>query len=280
MDASNMLKPALARGDLRCVGATTLDEYRKYIEKDAALARRFQPVLVEEPGLEDTVSILRGLKERYEVHHGVRISDQAIVAAATLANRYLQHRKVRAAVALARLYCCCWSRHPTAAALVWLCLHGRCAGSLHPCIATVEGILFVDLCAVHCSYIGTSVYISLNQMPDKAVDLMDEAASSLRLQQESKPDAIEALDRRIISRRIEVEALRRETDKASVERRKALEAEIEHKEAEMGALMDKWKAEKAALEDIKGAKEKLETAKRDLLLAEVWRIGRKARCRA
>ncbi len=96
MDASNMLKPALARGDLRCVGATTLDEFRKYIEKDAALARRFQPVLVEEPGLEDTISILRGLKERYEVHHGVRISDQAIVAAASLANRYLQHRKVGA----------------------------------------------------------------------------------------------------------------------------------------------------------------------------------------
>jgi ATP-dependent Clp protease ATP-binding subunit ClpB len=120
MDASNMLKPALARGDLRCVGATTLDEYRKHIEKDAALARRFQPVLVEEPSLEDTISILRGLKEKYEVHHGVKISDQAVVAACMLANRYLQHRK----------------------------------------------------------------------MPDKAVDLMDEAASSLRLQQESKPDAI------------------------------------------------------------------------------------------
>lgn len=198
MGAADMLKPALARGDLRCVGATTLDEYRKYIEKDAALARRFQPVLVDEPNLEDTVSILRGLKEKYEVHHGVRISDSAIVAAATLANRYLTHRK----------------------------------------------------------------------MPDKAVDLMDEAASSLRLQQESKPDAIEALDRRIVARKIEVEGLRRETDRASVERRKALEDEIVDKEREMAVLTQRWNAEKSVLEGVKGAKEKLETARHDLQTAE------------
>jgi len=206
MDASNMLKPALARGDLRCVGATTLDEYRKHIEKDAALARRFQPVLVEEPSLEDTISILRGLKEKYEVHHGVRISDQAVVAACTLANRYLQHRK----------------------------------------------------------------------MPDKAVDLMDEAASSLRLQQESKPDAIEALERRIVSRSIEAEGLRRETDKASVDRRKALEAEIAEKEKEMAELTERWKAEKDKLATSKGAKERLEAARRELEQAERNREWAKA----
>jgi len=155
-DAANMLKPALARGALHCMGATTLDEYRQYIEKDAALARRFQPVLISEPSVEDTVTILRGLKEKYEVHHGVRIADSALVAAATLANRYLTERK----------------------------------------------------------------------MPDKAIDLMDEAASRLRLQQESKPEPIEKLDREIILRRIEIEALKKETDAASKKRMAALEEEV------------------------------------------------------
>jgi ATP-dependent Clp protease ATP-binding subunit ClpB len=198
MDASNLLKPMLARGELHCVGATTLDEYRKYIEKDAALARRFQPVMVEEPSLEDTISILRGLKERYELHHGVKIGDQAVVSAATLANRYLNDRK----------------------------------------------------------------------MPDKAVDLMDEAAASLRLQQESKPDAIEALDRKIMSKRIEVEGLRRETDKGSVERREKLEADIAESEVELNDLMERWNAERAALQDVKSAKEDLEAARREFMAAE------------
>ena len=148
MDASNLLKPALARGELHCVGATTLDEYRKYIEKDAALARRFQPVFVNEPTVEDTISILRGLKEKYEVHHGVRITDAAIVAAATLSNRYITDRF----------------------------------------------------------------------LPDKAIDLMDEAASRLRMQVDSKPEALDELDRRIMQLKIEREALKKENDRASKDR--------------------------------------------------------------
>jgi ATP-dependent Clp protease ATP-binding subunit ClpB len=146
MDASNMLKPALARGELHCVGATTLDEYRKHIEKDAALARRFQPVFVSEPTVEDAVSILRGLKEKYELHHGVRITDAAIVAAATLSNRYITERF----------------------------------------------------------------------LPDKAIDLVDEAASRLRMAMDSKPESIDELDRRIVQLKIEREALKRETDAASL----------------------------------------------------------------
>ena len=148
MDASNLLKPALARGDLHCVGATTLDEYRKYVEKDAALARRFQPVFVDEPTVEDTISILRGLKEKYELHHGVRITDSALVAAATLSNRYIADRF----------------------------------------------------------------------LPDKAIDLMDEAASRLRMQVDSKPEALDELDRRVIQLKIEREALKKETDQASKDR--------------------------------------------------------------
>ena len=145
MDASNLLKPALARGELHCIGATTLDEYRKHVEKDAALARRFQPVFVDEPTVEDTISILRGLKEKYEVHHGVRITDSAIVAAAQLSNRYITDRF----------------------------------------------------------------------LPDKAIDLMDEAASRLRMQVDSKPEELDELDRRVIQLKIEREALKKETDKAS-----------------------------------------------------------------
>ncbi len=156
MDASNLLKPALARGELHCVGATTLDEYRKHIEKDAALARRFQPVFVSEPTVEDTISILRGLKEKYEVHHGVRITDSAIVAAATLSNRYITDRF----------------------------------------------------------------------LPDKAIDLMDEAASRLRMQVDSKPEALDELDRRIIQLKIEREALKKETDQASKDRLQRLEKEL------------------------------------------------------
>ncbi|ETL31816.1 ATP-dependent chaperone ClpB, partial [Phytophthora nicotianae] len=197
-DAANMLKPALARGALHCMGATTLDEYRKYIEKDAALARRFQPVLISEPSVEDTITILRGLKEKYEVHHGVRIADSALVAAATLANRYLTERK----------------------------------------------------------------------MPDKAIDLMDEAASRLRLQQESKPEPIEKLDREIILRRIEIEALRKETDAASKKRMAALEEEVKKATQELNELMDEWNAEKHKLEEMQDAKRKLEEARRDLVAAQ------------
>ena len=148
MDASNLLKPALARGELHCVGATTLDEYRKYVEKDAALARRFQPLLVEEPTVEDTVSILRGIKEKYELHHGVRIGDAALVAAATLSHRYITDRF----------------------------------------------------------------------LPDKAIDLVDEAASRLRMEVDSKPEELDALDREILQKQIEAEALKKEDDKASKDR--------------------------------------------------------------
>ena len=200
MDASNMLKPALARGELHCVGATTLDEYRKHIEKDAALARRFQPVFVPEPTVEDTISILRGLKERYEVHHGVRITDGAIVAAATLSNRYITDRF----------------------------------------------------------------------LPDKAIDLIDEAASRLRMAVDSKPENIDELDRRIIQLKIEREALKRESDDASRTRLGNLEQELADLEQESAELTAKWQAEKDKLqgaqkikEDLEKARTELEQAKRD-----------------
>ncbi len=177
MDASNMLKPALARGELHMVGATTLDEYRKHIEKDAALARRFQPVFVSEPTVEDTISILRGLKEKYELHHGVRITDGAIVAAATLSNRYITDRF----------------------------------------------------------------------LPDKAIDLVDEASSRLRMQVDSKPEDIDELDRRIVQLKIEREALKKEKDKASKERLESLEKELDELESKSEELTSQWKAEKEKL---------------------------------
>src|SRR5476651_1163790 len=177
MDASNLIKPALARGELHCIGATTLDEYRKYVEKDAALARRFQAVFVGEPSVEDTISILRGLKEKYELHHGVRITDSAIVAAATLSNRYITDRF----------------------------------------------------------------------LPDKAIDLMDEAGSRLRMQVDSKPEEIDELDRRIMQLKIEREALKRETDKASRERLTTLEKELADFESRSNVLTASWSAEKEKL---------------------------------
>ncbi len=191
MDASNMLKPALARGELHCVGATTLDEYRKYIEKDAALARRFQPVLVAEPTVNDTISILRGLKEKYELHHGVRITDAAIVAAATLSNRYITDRF----------------------------------------------------------------------LPDKAIDLVDEAASRLRMEVDSKPEEIDEVDRKLIQLKIEREALKKETDAASKERLANLVAEVEELESKSRSLTSMWRAEKQNLDDAQKLKERLERAK-------------------
>jgi len=191
MDAGNMLKPALARGELHCVGATTLDEYRKYIEKDAALERRFQKVLVDEPSVEDTIAILRGLKERYEVHHGVDITDPAIVAAATLSHRYISDR----------------------------------------------------------------------QLPDKAIDLVDEAASRIRMEIDSKPEAMDRLDRRLIQLKIEREALKKETDEASKERLKKLEADIAEMEREYADLEEVWHSEKAAVHGTQHVKEELERAR-------------------
>ncbi len=198
MDASNMLKPALARGELHCVGATTLDEYRKNIEKDAALARRFQPVFVGEPSVEDTISILRGLKEKYEVHHGIRISDAAIVAAATLSNRYITDRF----------------------------------------------------------------------LPDKAIDLMDEAAARLRMAVESKPEELDEIDRRLMQIRIEVEALKKETDEASRDRLKRREAEIKELQAKSDEITAAWKAEKGRLAGATNAKQRLDTARAELADAE------------
>ncbi|KAF0697455.1 Aste57867_11862 [Aphanomyces stellatus] len=198
MDAANMLKPALARGSLHCMGATTLDEYRKYIEKDAALARRFQSVLVMEPSVEATITILRGLKEKYEVHHGVRIADNALVQAATLAHRYISDRK----------------------------------------------------------------------MPDKAIDLVDEAASRLRLEQESKPEPIEQLERKIIMRKIEMEALRREEDAASIKQRHLVQNDLQAMEKELKALMDEWNEEKTRLLGLKTVKKRLEEARRELEAAQ------------
>ncbi len=194
MDAGNMLKPALARGELHCVGATTLDEYRKYIEKDAALERRFQKVLVDEPSVEDTIAILRGLKERYEVHHGVEITDPAIVAAATLANRYIADR----------------------------------------------------------------------QLPDKAIDLIDEAGSLIRMEIDSKPEVLDKLDRRIIQLKIEREALKKETDEASRKRLGALEDSLSGLEKEYSDLEEVWKAEKASVQGAAHIKEELERARIDL----------------
>jgi ATP-dependent Clp protease ATP-binding subunit ClpB len=198
MDASNLLKPALARGTLHCVGATTLDEYRKYIEKDAALARRFQPVFVAEPTVEDTISILRGLKEKYELHHGVRISDSALVSAATLSNRYITDRF----------------------------------------------------------------------LPDKAIDLMDEAAARLRMAVDSKPEELDELDRRILQLKIEREALKKESDDASKTRLGRLESDLADIEEEAQALSARWQSEKARLQGSHKVKEELDKARTELELAQ------------
>ena len=197
MDAGNMLKPALARGELHCVGATTLDEYRQYIEKDAALERRFQKVLVDEPSVEDTVAILRGLKERYEIHHGVDITDPAIVAAATLSHRYISDR----------------------------------------------------------------------QLPDKAIDLIDEAASRIRMEIDSKPEVMDRLDRRVIQLKIEREALKKDTDKATQQRLKNLEEELDKLEKEYSDLEEQWMSEKLAVQGSKNVKEELERARQELEIA-------------
>ena len=194
MDASNLLKPALARGELHCIGATTLDEYRKYVEKDAALQRRFQPIFVGEPTVEDTVSILRGLKEKYELHHGVRITDAALVAAATLSNRYITDRF----------------------------------------------------------------------LPDKAIDLMDEAASRIRMEVESKPEAIETLDRKIIQLKIEQLALEKEKDAASKDRLETLKGELANLEEQSAALTQRWQAEKDKIHAESRIKEQLEAARTQL----------------
>ncbi|PST17878.1 ATP-dependent chaperone ClpB [Rhizobium sp. JAB6] len=198
MDASNLLKPALARGELHCVGATTLDEYRKHVEKDPALARRFQPVMVEEPTVEDTISILRGLKEKYEQHHKVRIADAALVAAATLSNRYITDRF----------------------------------------------------------------------LPDKAIDLMDEAAARLRMQVDSKPEELDELDRRIIQLKIEREALKKETDQASADRLKRLETDLASLEEEADALTARWQAEKQKLGLAADLKKQLDDARNELAIAQ------------
>jgi ATP-dependent Clp protease ATP-binding subunit ClpB len=198
MDASNMLKPALARGDLHCVGATTLDEYRKHIEKDAALARRFQPVFVAEPSIEDAVSILRGLKEKYELHHGVRITDAAIVAAATLSSRYITERF----------------------------------------------------------------------LPDKAIDLIDEAGSRLRMAVDSKPESIDELDRRIVQLKIEREALKRETDAASRDRLEKLDAELVELEGKSAELTRQWKSEKESIQGGQRIKEQLDQARAEFEAAQ------------
>jgi ATP-dependent Clp protease ATP-binding subunit ClpB len=198
MDASNLLKPALARGELHCIGATTLDEYRKHVEKDAALARRFQPVFVSQPTVEDTISILRGLKEKYEVHHGVHITDAAIVAAATLSNRYIADRF----------------------------------------------------------------------LPDKAIDLIDEAASRQRMQVDSKPEELDELDRRIMQLKIEQEALRKETDAASRDRLTKLSTELGDLQEKSDALTQRWKAEKDKVGAAQKLKEELETARNALAQAQ------------
>lgn len=197
MDAGNMLKPALARGELHCVGATTLDEYRQYVEKDAALERRFQKVLVNEPSVEDTVAILRGLKERYELHHAVEITDPAIVAAASLSHRYISDR----------------------------------------------------------------------QLPDKAIDLIDEAASSIRMQIDSKPEQLDRLERRLIQLKIEQQALAKENDEASKKRLETLQSEIDEKERDFAELDEVWNAEKAALSGTQHIKSALEQARTDLEIA-------------
>jgi len=197
MDAGNMLKPALARGELHCIGATTLDEYRKYVEKDAALERRFQKVFVGEPSVEDTIAILRGLQERYEVHHGVDITDPALVAAATLSHRYISDR----------------------------------------------------------------------QLPDKAIDLMDEAASRIRMEIDSKPEALDRLERRLIQQKIQREALKKESDEASRQRLKDLEEAIREMEREFSDLEEIWKSEKAAVQGTTHIKEEIERARAELEMA-------------
>ncbi|SEF86078.1 ATP-dependent chaperone ClpB [Jhaorihella thermophila] len=198
MDAANLIKPALARGELHCVGATTLDEYRKYVEKDAALARRFQPVFVDEPTVEDTISILRGIKEKYELHHGVKISDSALVAAATLSHRYITDRF----------------------------------------------------------------------LPDKAIDLMDEAASRLRMQVDSKPEELDELDRQILQLQIEAEALRKETDEASKQRLEKLEKELSELQQKSAELTAKWQAERDKLAATRDIKEQLDRARAELEIAK------------
>ena len=198
MDASNLLKPALARGELHCVGATTLDEYRKHVEKDPALARRFQPVLVQEPTVEDTISILRGIKEKYELHHGVRISDSALVAAATLSNRYITDRF----------------------------------------------------------------------LPDKAIDLMDEAASRLRMEVDSKPEELDQIDRTILQMQIEVEALKLEDDAASKDRLETLERELADQEERSAEMTAQWQAERDKLASARDVKEQLDRMRADLEIAK------------
>jgi ATP-dependent Clp protease ATP-binding subunit ClpB len=198
VDASNLLKPMLARGELRAVGATTLDEYTKYIEKDAALERRFQPVTVGEPTVEDTIAILRGLKERYEVHHGVSIQDSALIAAATLSNRYIADRF----------------------------------------------------------------------LPDKAIDLVDEAASKIRIEIDSLPTEIDEVDRRVMQLKIELESLRKEKDDASKQRREAIEAELSELEARSGEMKRQWEAEKQAISGISETKERLDAARTEMERAE------------
>ena len=194
MDAANLIKPALARGELHCVGATTLDEYRKYVEKDAALARRFQPLMVEEPGVEDTISILRGIKEKYELHHGVRISDAALVSAATLSNRYITDRF----------------------------------------------------------------------LPDKAIDLVDEAASRLRMEVDSKPEELDALDRQILQMQIEAEALKKEEDSASRERLEKLEKELANLQEQSAQMAAQWQGERDKLDAARKLKEALDQARAEL----------------
>jgi len=198
MDAGNMLKPALARGELHCVGATTLDEYRQFIEKDAALERRFQKIVVDEPTVDDSIAILRGLKEKYEVHHGVDITDPAIISAATLSHRYITDRN----------------------------------------------------------------------LPDKAIDLIDEAASRIRMEIDSKPEAMDKLERRIIKRKIEQEALRKESDEASKKRLSLLESELENLEREFAELNEIWLAEKSAVHGAQHIKEELEAARLEMEVAQ------------
>jgi len=198
MDAANLIKPALARGELHCIGATTLDEYRKYVEKDAALARRFQPIVVQEPTVEDTISILRGIKEKYELHHGVRISDSALVSAATLSHRYITDRF----------------------------------------------------------------------LPDKAIDLVDEAASRLRMEVDSKPEELDQLDRQIMQLQIEAEALRLEDDAASKDRLEKLEGELSNLQEQSASMTAKWQAERDELEGARGLKEQLDRARAELDIAK------------
>src|SRR5579884_3512221 len=198
MDASNLLKPALARGELHCIGATTLDEYKKHVEKDPALARRFQPVFVEEPSVEDTISILRGLKDKYEQHHGVRIADSAIVAAATLSHRYITDRF----------------------------------------------------------------------LPDKAIDLVDEAAARLKMQVDSKPEELDSVDREIVRLKIEQEALKKESDPGSKERLRRLEAELQELEKRSADLTSRWKAEKEKLSEAQKLKTELDQLRAELAAAQ------------